>query len=253
MPVRRLESVTVFNRLCMKRSFCFSALVSFLPLLSSCEVSESTLSGHVNHGYLSSYGKNLMENSVIRSSAVIDDILDIQAFLRLPDSEQNSDANYAMRSRIISKDKTGEIEVGDYGVIRISGSGIDVPGGEWRSGSWAVSCVGDGHWTMKVLEEKWFSIFTSIEYAADIRSDASAPKKYVVAVTDGMAYDSGDSAMGMTFRTEKDFSIDRSADNADGVFFAEVVKAGTVLDWVRVTAASRIGEGYRITVTSSRQ
>lgn len=237
----------------MKRSFCFSALVSLIPLLSSCEVSEGTLSGHVNHAYLSSYGKSLMENSVIRSSALMADILDIQEFLRLSDSEQNSDENYAMRARIVSKDKTGEIEVSDYGVIRISGSGVDVPDGEWRSERWVVRCVGDRHWTMKVLDGRSFSYFTSIEYAADIRGVSSSPKKYEVAVSDGLACDGDNSSMAMKFRTETDFTIDRIADNADGVFFAEVVKGEETLDWVRVTAASRIGNGYRITVTSSRQ
>ncbi len=237
----------------MKRSFCFLTLVSVLPLLFSCEISEGDRNEHINHGYLSSYGKSLMEHSVIYSSETVSDVLDIQAFLRLPDSEQNSDENYEMRSRIVSKDKAGEIKVLNYGVILTSGGGIDVPGGEWRSEKWAIRCVGENHWTMTFLDGDSSSCLRCIEFAAGIKRDASSPKTYTVAVSDGVAFDDEGAAMAMKFRTEKDFLMDRSADNADGVFFAEVVKDGSVLDWVRITAASRIGQGYRITVASSRQ
>ncbi len=237
----------------MKRSLCFAALAALLPLLFSCEVAEETRSGHINHGYLSSYGKDLMENSVIFSASTVADILDIQEFLRLSDNEQNADENYELRSRIVSKDKAGEIEVKNYGTIQISGSGIDEADGEWRAGNWIVNCVESGHWTMKVAEENSSSIFRFIEYAADIRRETSSPKKYTVSVTDAVAYDSEGSEFAIKFRTEKEFTVEPGTDNADGVFYAEVTKDGSALDWVRITATSRIGQGYRISVESSRE
>lgn len=258
-----------------KTIFYIVAAVTALMSVTSCEIDGDNSGDHMNHGYLEDMGRECMNFSVVNTCATLADLLAIQAFLDLPEEEQNSDSNYGIRSKLVSKDRTDCLKHTDYGFILTRGQRIDVEGGEWLLQDTAVKCLGDGHWSLQTGAD--FSCFglKYISCSVDIRRDESAPDTYSLGVVDGICLknvkytlpqdgdegkralpvvENADDSHFLRFSTVSDFRIDRASDGMDGVFLVEVAAAsGETLDWVKVNSVSRVGQGYSISVDSSRR
>lgn len=237
----------------MKKFFILLAsAVAALPLLYSCEIDSESSKNHIGKDTLTSIGRKCMEASAVSSCRIVDDLLAIQEFLTLSDSEQNSDRNYPIRSRIVSKDGDGYIEVTDYGRIVTGTLPLDTEGGIWKMWDAEVKCVGDGHWTYASESDLRDYGLERISFTADIRRDPSNPKICSVAVSDGKWTPLGEGVFSVRFSTVSDFTIDLVSENMEGAFLAEVLKSGAAVDWVRIKSERNVGLGYSITVTSSR-
>lgn len=237
----------------MKKFFTLLAsAVAALPFLYSCEIDSESSKNHIGRDTLVSIGRECMEASAVYACRTADDLLAIQAFLRLSDSEQNSDRNYGIRSRIVSKDTEGLIEVTDYGRIVTGTQPLDAVGGIWKMPDAEMKCVADGHWVFTAASEFRDYGLKIISYTADVRRDPSNPKTYSVSVSDGKWTGSADDVFSVRFSTVSDLTIDLLSENMKGTFLAEVLKSGAAVDWVRIKSEHSVGQGYRIDVTSSR-